>query len=87
LEIVRYRLLRLSCRITVTELARVIGISSQRLSQIELHPLGYKPENPERLIVALENAVKQQITMCESTLDKCRNRRTEMFEYINGSEG
>ena len=86
MKIVRYRALRRSCRITITELARVLGVSWQRISQIEQHPFEYRPEDPERLILALENAVAQQINLCESALNKCRNMRDRMFENVDESE-
>ena len=86
MKIVRYRALRQKCRITAIELARVVGVSTQRLGQIELLRPGQKPENPERFILALETIAAQQLAACEETLYKCRNMRDRIFDYVDESE-
>ncbi len=85
LKIARYRALRLACRLTVAELAQDIGISPQRLSQVELRP-GRRLEDPERFIKALEKAVTRQMDICRYTLDRCQRMRGQLFEPITAVE-
>ena len=86
MNIVRYRAVRLSCRITMTEIARAVGITPQRMSQFETPFVNHMPENPERLILALEDAITRQKTTCEKALSICMNMRGQMFKHISESE-
>ncbi len=76
--------LRMDCRITLRELARVLDISHQRLSQLELRRYGVVPQDQERLIAALEGAIQQRKMALEQAEYICKNERSTLFEGKGG---
>ena len=86
MDTTQFRVLRLKCHIPLNAVAAIAGISSQRLSQLELGRFGYKPQNPKRLIKALEEILRERHAEYGRALDECLTKREALFELIDGSE-
>lgn len=81
-KVSKFRVVRLRCQIQLGEVAKLANISHQRLSQIELRNQCSYPQNPERLIKALEAVIvrkKQELEKAESI---CKQERESLFQYV-----
>ena len=78
----KFRKLRISCGITLKEIADIVNISHQRLSQIELRRFGTYPKNQERLVEALETAIRHKRREIERAEYICQNERKTLFDFI-----
>lgn len=85
-EVTKFRVMRLQSRIHLYEIAALVNISPQRLGQLETRRFGTKPEDPERLIKALETIVAQRKSELEKVEDICRQARETIFDYTEGGE-
>ena len=84
MKTILFRALRQSCRITQAEIARAMGVSYQRIGQVELGRPNHRPNDPERLITALESVASKRRDECDKALRCCKTMRNRMFEVING---
>ena len=81
-----FRALRMDCRISLKELASIVQISHQRISQIELRRFGSLPKDQERLIIALEQAIQRRKKALERAEYLCKNERAMLFQSAKREE-
>lgn len=84
--VAKFRVMRLSCHIQLREVAEAANISPQRLNQFETKYNGIRPQNPERLIRALESLVAQRKREIEKVEHICRRQRETIFNFVEEGE-
>lgn len=85
-QVLRFRVFRMKCRISLAELSQASGISIQRISQIELMDCPMTPHLIELLTRALEVVLLRRSAMAALNIAEYREQKGQLFEAISETE-
>lgn len=85
-QVLRFRVFRMKCRISLAELSQASGISIQRISQIELKDCPMTPHLIELLTRALEVVLLRRSAMAALNIAEYREQKGQLFEAISETE-
>ena len=85
-QVLRFRVFRMKCRISLAELSQASGISIQRISQIELMDCPMTPHLTELLTRALEIVLLRRSAMAALNIAEYREQKGQLFDAIAETE-
>lgn len=85
-QVLRFRVFRMKCRISLAELSQASGVSIQRISKIELMDCPVTPHLIELLTRALEIVLLHRSAMAALNIAEYREQKGQLFDAISETE-